>query len=212
MVGVSGTSRLGSTYYYYSCNSSRKKLCKKKNVPKWQIEDIVITKCLALLTTKNINIIADEVYSLCQAEKNKNTRLRSLQKQSKQMEKSIGNLLRAIEAGQNLDLINESLNKKRLELEEVKRQIAIEKSKFVNITKEQIKDFLYQLKNGNKNNIRYRKMLISTFVNKIFLYDDKITIIFNIGDTSVTADIPITNESTYQNNESDVYLGKAGSP
>ena len=34
----------------------------------------------------------------------------------------------------------------------------------------------------------YRKTLINVFVNAIFLYDDKITIIFNSGDKPVTID------------------------
>lgn len=34
--------------------------------------------------------------------------------------------------------------------------------------------------------MKYRKMLISIFVNQIYLYDDRITITFNSGDEAVT--------------------------
>ena len=73
MVGLSGTSKLGTTYYYYSCNGTRKKKCHKKNVPKKQIEDIVISKCRSLLTNKNIDMISKEVYAICQKENNQKT-------------------------------------------------------------------------------------------------------------------------------------------
>ena len=36
--------------------------------------------------------------------------------------------------------------------------------------------------------MRYRKTLINVFVNAIYLYDDKISFIFNSGDTPITID------------------------
>ena len=39
--------------------------------------------------------------------------------------------------------------------------------------------FLYELKKGNVDDIEYRRALIATFINKIFLYDDKLIIHFN---------------------------------
>lgn len=213
MVGLSGTSKLGTTYYYYSCNGTRKKECHKKNVPKKQIEDIVISKCRSLLTKKNIDMISKEVYAICQKENNQNTLLKCLEKRHKELENNIENLMKAIEAGQNLDLINENLNKRRMELEEVKKQIAIEKMNFINLTKEQIKSFLLLIKDGNKNDIKYRKTLISIFVNEIYLYDDKLTILFNVGSNPITADVPlIDNITNSNNNELGLYLNKLSSP
>ena len=46
--------------------------------------------------------------------------------------------------------------------------------------------FLRKLKDGNVDDIKYRKTLINVFINKIYLYDDKLTIIFNSGDNPVT--------------------------
>lgn len=48
--------------------------------------------------------------------------------------------------------------------------------------------------------MKYRKTLVTVFVNAIYLYDDKITIIFNSGDKPVTVEgelidgIEIANE------------------
>lgn len=213
MVGLSGTSKLGTIYYYYSCNGTRKKECHKKNVPKRQIEDIVISKCRSLLTNKNIEMISKEVYAICQKENNQNTLLKCLMKRHKELENNIANLMKAIEAGQNLDLINDSLTKRRNELEDVEKQIAVEKMNFTNLTKDQIKSFLLLIKNGNKNDIKYRKTLISIFVNKIYLYDDRLTIIFNVGSNPITADVPIIDNITNSNNnELGLYLNKLSSP
>ena len=84
---------------------------------------------------------------------------------------------------------------------------------FINLTKEQIKSFLLLIKNGNKNDIKYRKTLISIFVNEIYLYDDKLTILFNVGSNPITADVPlIDNITNSNNNELGLYLNKLSSP
>ena len=120
--------------------------------------------------------------------------------------------MKSIEAGQNLDLINDSLTKRRCELEDINKQIAVEKMNFTNLTKEQIKSFLLLIKNGNKNDIKYKKTLISIFVNKIYLYDDRLTIIFNVGSNPITADVPlIDNITNSNNNELGLYLNKLSS-
>lgn len=213
MVGISGKSKQGRIYYYYSCNGTRKKECHKKNVPKNYIEDIVVSKCKELLTNKNIDMIAKEVYSICQKENNQNTALKSLNKQKKEIHKNIENLMKALESGQNVDLINDRLTANRNELITVENKIKIEESKFVNLSKEQIKEFLLQLKKGNTNSIKYKKTLITIFVNKIYLYDDKLTIIFNVGKNPITADFHLLEEATNSNNnELGLYFNKLGSP
>ena len=213
MVGISGKSKLGRVYYYYSCNGTRKKECHKKNVPKNYIEDIVVSKCKELLTTKNIDMIAKEVYSICQRENNQNIALKSLNKQEKEIHRNIENLMKAMESGQNIDLINDRLTANRNELIAVENKIKIEESKLINLSKEQIKEFLLQLKKGKTNSIKYKKTLITIFVNKIYLYDDRLTIIFNVGKNPVTADFTILEDTTnINNNEQGLYFNKLGSP
>lgn len=56
-------------------------------------------------------------------------------------------------------------------------------------------------------------MLISIFVNEIYLYDDKLTILFNVGSNPITADVPlIDNITNSNNNELGLYLNKLSSP
>ena len=61
MVGVSGHSSTRKAYNYYSCNNTRlkSKKCNKKLESKDLIEDLVIKKCLEILTDKNIEKISD---------------------------------------------------------------------------------------------------------------------------------------------------------
>ena len=54
------------------------------------------------------------------------------------------------------------------------------------MTEQQVIAHLTKLTNGDIRDKTYRKSLIRLFVNKIFLYDDRITITFNTGDEETT--------------------------
>ena len=56
-----------------------------------------------------------------------------------------------------------------IELDKAKKQYDIESKKLVNLTEQQIKYFLLKLKDGNIDDIKYRKTLITMFINKIIV-------------------------------------------
>ena len=170
MTGTCGTSQTGKIYYYYTCNGVKKKICNRKKVQKHYIEDIVVNKCRDLLTDKNINMIAKKVYEICKKENAQNCLLRELEKQEKKLQKNINNLITALEGGENIDIINNRLTQNRQELKKVREQLYVEQGKLANLTEAGITFFLIQLKNGNINDIKYRKTLINIFINKIYLY------------------------------------------
>ena len=43
--------------------------------------------------------------------------------------------------------------------------------------------FLNQFRKGDVNDLKYRQALVDTFVNKIYLYDDKMTVLYNTQDS-----------------------------
>lgn len=194
MIGVSGTSRNGGTHWYYTCKSVfHKKGCKKKNVKKNYIEELVLQKARAQLTDENINLIAREVEKIFQQEKESPV-LKRLNRLLDECNKSIENLLRILEAGEISDIVIDRIGQKKKEREDLQTQISIEKLKFVSATESEIKFFLSQLKKGNVNDIKYNRALISIFVNSIYLYDDKITIVFNASNNAVAIDYQIIDE------------------
>ena len=134
-------------------------------------------------------------------------------KRIKELFNSIENIIKAIESGQNVDLYNNRLTELRTELDQTEKTLKSEKSKIVVLTKDEIKFFLLQLRNGNTDNIKYRKILINIFVNKIYLYDDKIMIIFNVGKEPLTITVSLLEEleaNLLCTNGS--YLNKVGTP
>ena len=68
MKGISGKSKNGTIYRYYTCKSHKegKKKCNRKNINKDYIEEVIIKKCKEILNDENIAIIAKQVYKTCQ--------------------------------------------------------------------------------------------------------------------------------------------------
>ena len=194
MVGISGTSQNGSTYKYYSCNSARKKKCNRKNLSKSFIENVVVNECRNILNNQNIINIAKKIYQICQKENAQNCLLKALDKQIRTLNRNIENLIKALENGENVDLISERITTKRNELAEARKQYAIESTKIVNLTEREIQFFLVQLRNGKIDDIKYRKTLVNLFINRIYVYDEEITIIFNVGKNPLTMNKTLLKE------------------
>ncbi len=181
MSGVSGNGRSGKKYCYYACNNNKKKLCGKKSIPKDKLEDLVVNETKALLTDENIDMIAKEVVALSKNESNTPT-LKRLQKLLRENKKGTTNLIKALETGQAAKIITEQITKRQKERTEIEKQIANEKIHYPILTVQQVKFFMERFKSGNINDMKYRKALVDTFIRKIILYDDRMTILYNIQD------------------------------
>lgn len=197
MVGISGTSRNGKVHNYYSCNNSRRKKCHKQNVTKDYIENIVIEKARNILTDEHIDTIANTVYELAQKEMNDNTNLKRLQKQLKENEQQNKNLIDSLKMC-NIDSIRQSIFDEIQVMEqqhkEIEKDLLLESMQNVDITIPEIKFFLNEMRKGNVEDVRYRKTLVNTLINKVYLYDDNITFIFNSQSRPYNEKIPNIKE------------------
>lgn len=102
-------------------------------------------------------------------------------------------------------------------LEETKKavegEIIKEEKGMVRLTEEKVRFFWSALKRGSVDDIKCRKSLISVFVSKIYLYDDKITFILNLGGNPVTIDNNLLDWVDKQNESFKCsYLEKVGQP
>lgn len=183
MFGESGTSHTKDIHYYYSRASKRKKRCNcdKKSIKKQVLEDMIINAISKLLgSEKNISMIADKIYTCHQNQIKDNANLKLLEKKRKDTYKSSQNLLKAIEQGIITDMTKTRLQQLETELAEL--DIAINKEKLKDyslLSREEIEQFLRKQVFEDTSNIKIRKLIINTFVRQIYLYDDKITILFN---------------------------------
>ena len=193
MIGVSGTSKTGTIYNYYVCKNARQKNCDKKAVQKKYIEDLVVKKCRQLLTDETIDRIAKSCATLY-VEENSNSEIIYLRKQLDIVNKSIESLLSAIETGTPPVPLVERLRQKTDEKTEIEKLISVEELNSSRMPSEdEIAFFLHQLKNSKADDLRSRKALISTFINAIYLYDDRLTLILTIDGETVNISDPLLN-------------------
>ena len=181
MVGESGTSKTGVVHHYYKCaTAKRHKDCDKKSVKKDWIEDLVVNYTMNIVMDDElIETIADRIIYLLSQE---NTKIPQLQAKLKEVDGYINNMLDAIQQG----LFNASAKKRLDDLEQTKAEIETailsEQLQKPEITKDHILCYIERYRNINVNDLESRKRLIDTFVNSIYLYDDKVVFTFNYKD------------------------------
>lgn len=182
MVGESGFSKTGTKHCYYTCGKKKREhTCKKKNIRQDVIEPLVIDAALTILHDDELlEFIIDRTWNFYQAQDQSKAELESLERQLRQVETAIGNLVRAIEMG----IFNESTKARMDELTEQQQQIkaSIAECTLVNrfqLTRKIIAFFLYDLRNLDTSKVDSQKRIINTFINSIYLYDDHFTIHFN---------------------------------
>ena len=210
MTGLSGTGKLGKTYRYYECKGRRDKTCDKKRVRKEYIEDLVVEVCRQQLTDKNIRKIAKELMAIANTSAESH-RIAALKKQIKEYERKHNNLLNNV-AECDIPSVCKSIFVKIEEVENILKRLEESltnemKNQSV-ISEPQIRFFLNSLKKGDTSDIKYRKALITLFVNAIYLYDDKMTIVFNSGGEPVTIDDLLLSEieEHFQQTEEGLFL------
>lgn len=184
MTGYGGTGKSGKVHHYYICNGvKRKSGCHKKTVRKQYIEDLVIDVCRKMLTDENIDQIVQGLKAAIDKQP-KNTELEAFRKELKDVERKRANLLNAVMEC-NIDLVRQSLYEQLEVIEqqrsELEYNISVEEKRNTQFTPEMVAFFLYELKKGNADDPVYRRALVATFINKVFLYDDKITVHVNTG-------------------------------
>ena len=115
-----------------------------------------------------------------------NTSLPILQKQFAEVQKNIDNMLNAIQQGIFTPSTKERLESLEREKSELSVQIIKEEMSKLKLTKEQILFWIYKFRKLNPKRLDHRRRLVNSFVNSIYLYDDKIIIDCNYKESTET--------------------------
>jgi uncharacterized protein (UPF0335 family) len=185
MVGESGTSVSTKTYRYYKCaNAKKKQGCKKKAIKKDWIEGIAVEYVMKKLFDDDF--IEDTANNLVYVQETEHDELPALQTQLAAVEKNIDNMLNAIQDG----VYNESTKGRLDQLEERKKdlQISIMQEEISKdfITKDKIIYWLLRFRKVDMSDYNQRQHLIDTFVNAIYIFDDRIAFTLNYKDGAKT--------------------------
>ena len=196
MIGVSGRSKTGPLYYYYTCKGKRTDhSCQKKNVNRDFIEKFIAAALKeTMLNDRAIRILADAAVEY-QKKKAVNTELEALQQRLADIKKSIANIVAAIEAGVFSLATQTRLSELEADQRTVSAQISYlqEESQDV-LTREEIVATMELFKDGDIANEAFREALIDTFLVAAYVYDDHVKIVFNLGGKSEDTVLPFDIE------------------
>ena len=185
MFGECGTGRNKVVHHYYKCATAKRfKTCKKKTVRKEWLEDLVIAETMKLIQDDAvIDAIVAEVMELQDQE---NTTLPLLEKQMREVENGIENMLNAIQAGVLTNSTKSRLEKLEAQQKELEVRIAEEKIARPRLSENQVRFWLTRFRKLDPNVKSHRETLINAFVNAVYLYDEKVLITFNYKDGTKT--------------------------
>ncbi len=194
MVGESGFSHTGAKHSYYSCVGKRKKkTCDKKPVRQDWIEGEVLKATREVLADEELlDWITDRTYAYYLATNGKEEERAILQKELAGVDTSIDRLVSAIEAGAFNDRIKSRLDNLNAQKAQITASIAeMELASGFRLTRDHIAFFLRQFRDADMEDRACQKRLVQTFVNAVFVFDDKIKIVYNYteGNNTVTLDV-----------------------
>jgi len=182
MQGTSGHSHTGAKYYYYSCNDQHKgkrgKGCKKRPVKKNWIEDIVCNILMSFLSdSEKLASLAVDLADYYKKEYDDNGYLDSLKLDFSATEKAIENIVNAIIAGASGDTINDRLRQYEDRKKALKESIAVEEMRHRELSdKVSVSSYFEKYANANMNDPETRELILEYFVDRIYLFEDKIII------------------------------------
>lgn len=189
MVGESGFGKMGKKYSYYSClNRKHNKGCKKKPVRQDWIESVVLDEVQRILSDNALlEFISEQTWQYYLKQDTDQEELAVMQTQLANVESSITNLVRAVEDGMPYDAVQNRMIELNGQKAAIKNAIAEKKlNQGFKLTKDHIVFFLEQFRNLDVTDRNCQKRLVETFVNAIFLYDDKLKIAFNYSEDTDT--------------------------
>ena len=182
--GISGTSKSGKPYYYYTCLNRKKHLCSMSNQPKDKIETIARYFFERMLEDPALRMM---IAKLCfdyynQKNGDNGAYLDSLRNNLKVVEKKLDNFVKAISEG----IFNESTQQAMRDLENqkalLKEQIASEElQEKCDIKLETIIKYFDGFV-GNFDDEDVRRYVLDIFVDKLYLYEDSMIVTFHFID------------------------------
>ena len=187
MGGESGTSHMGNTYYYYKCGNAKrhgKAHCDLKAIRKEPLERFVVDTAIKVIFSDEI--IEQLIDLIMEAQQKENTRLPVLKDQLRDTEKRLANLLEAIEQGILTPTTKQRLDELEARKEALNTSILEEELKKPVLTREWMRFWFEKFRKGDMRDMEHQRQIIDTFVNSVYVFDDRVVLNFNFTDDSKT--------------------------
>lgn len=180
MQGVHGTSKTGRKYYYYYCKAQRAKQCDKRKMRKEQVEELVTILLRGLLENpENLASLAVDAAAYYRDNYRNTHYLDGLEAKRREVEKSTANLLKVIEKGVLSDAVTDrlvQLEEQKAALDEAIKAEHVRAALFED--EHSIKAYFDKFMRADFDNPQTRDAVMEYFVDKVYLYDDKLVATF----------------------------------
>ena len=172
-----GTAKNGDVKRYYKCIGRKKYRngCKKYPIRKDALENLVLDSVIqAMQDEKTINSLIRGLMQMQEKLNEERTTLKLLEKEKKQTQTALDNMIKAIERGIMSDSTNKRLHELETQIRDLDERIAVEQNKVAfTLSEDDIRRYyLSALK-------QEPQLLINCMVKEITLYDDKMIITYN---------------------------------
>ena len=184
MLGASSHGKNGTIHYYYSCSNRRsgkgcKKPYEKKDFLEWYVVEQTVNY---VLTPGRMELIAKSVAAEYENEFN-DGKIKQLERQVAKLEQDINKyteslleLPKSSWAGIGQKIETATMQKTDIEIDLAKLRVANK----IRYTEKEITAWLKLFCKGDLFDMKFRRRIIDTFINSIFIYDDRIIIFYNI--------------------------------
>lgn len=182
LIGTSGHGKSGNVWRYYAHRSGTTPPCNKKPERKAWLEQYVTEQaCRYVLNPDNTDFIAQRVCIAWKTENGGNAD--AIKDRLKAIEKELTQITNAFAAA--APVIRDRLNAQAETLAEERDQLQTELARVQArrpLDVEDVKRYLSQLCVGDPADEETQRQVIDTFVNCVYVWDDKIVIYFNVKD------------------------------
>ena len=197
MTGVSGTGRQGGTFYYYSCVGRRGKSgCKKQHEKKDFIEWYVCEQTVQYMQDPaRLSHVAKRIIEIHDADFD-GGKVKELQRAVESCDNDIRKLVDALTTIP--DAARPALYDKIERIGAAKADMEIDLAKLrvlseVRYKQEDVEAWIRSMCRGDLMDFEFRRQLIDVFINSVYLFDDRVVIVYNIKNGKQVSAIDVLN-------------------
>lgn len=182
--GISGTSRNGKTYLYYSCSGKK---CSAKNIPARKFEAFIADEVAAAVRDPEVmDLVAEELYKIYkERQKAEGSSSPAPEKKLAKVEKAIDAVVLNLEKRPGSDALLSKLDRLEEERDALRAEIAagaVERAKMPELTKTALREGLQAFLEGFDfdDSDKMIQRILDAFVRKVVKTNEKILVELNL--------------------------------
>ena len=210
LVGESGKSKTGAVHHYYACAVKKKSHgCKKKNERKQPLEYYIVERTVNyILTPERIDFVADALVKKYESDFNASGAAnleKTINRLDREISDAVDNLLVFTGNKPVQDKIAEKIETLSAQKQDAEADLATMRIAMKHaLKKEDYVKWLSSFRGGDPLDEKYQKRIIDTFINAVYVFDDKLVTYYNVKDEEQVGYEEMLDDLTEEEKSSDL--------